>query len=111
LVKYGKKEVRVAQPQQIELINSLYACPVCQNNVNGFLPLPSFYGENLEKYGWPYTFDDAETMNAEQYNCPHCGESDRNRLYALYLRERISTYHARAKILLLDIAPSQPLSA
>jgi hypothetical protein len=110
-LQYGKKEGRLAQSQQIGFANSLYSCPVCQNNVNEFLPLPTFYAENLEKHGWPFTFDDAETMNAEQYSCPQCGESDRNRLYAMYLRERLSAYHSQDKILLLDIAPSRPLSA
>jgi len=102
-LRYGRKEGRVASPQKT------YKCPVCQEKVGQFLPLPSFYMENARKYGYPYTTDDAETMNAEQYNCPHCGASDRDRLYALYLEKKFNLESGDV-LHLLDIAPSPPLS-
>jgi len=65
--------------------------------------------ENARKYGYPYTTDDAETMNAEQYCCPHCGATDRDRLYALYFEKKINLEPENA-LLLLDIGPSPALS-
>ena len=109
-LRYGRKEGRLTQPQKNDFPNSLLKCPVCQKSVNQFLPLPIFYLENMKKYGYPYTTDEAETMNAEQYSCPHCGASDRDRLYACYLEEKISQYHSSDQLFLLDIAPTPSLS-
>lgn len=61
------------------------------------------------KYGYPFTFDDLETMNANQYVCPSCGASDRCRLYALYITEVLSQDILPNVFSLLDIAPSEPL--
>jgi FkbM family methyltransferase len=46
----------------------------------------------------------------EQYSCPHCGASDRDRLYACYLERRMARIQVEEPVLLLDIAPSLPLS-
>ena len=108
-LRYGRREGRVVQPSQNNETDSLYECPVCQKRVYQFLPLAPFYMENARKYGYPYTTDDAETMNAEQYCCPHCGATDRDRLSALYL-EKILNLEPKEALLLLDIAPSLPLS-
>ena len=109
-LRYGRKEGRVIQLPQKVIPNPPFKCPVCQESVKEFLPLPVFYLENMKKYGYPYTTDDAETMNTEQYSCPHCGASDRDRLYACYLEEKNSQYHSRDQLYLLDIAPSPSLS-
>lgn len=84
-------------------------CPVCNKKVRKFIPLPEFYKENAEKYGYLYSFDDAETMNYRAYSCPHCTASDRDRLYALYVSKRLLKQGA-ANISMLEIAPSRPLS-
>ena len=106
-LRYGMKEGRLAQPP---LTAPPYKCPVCGNPVDQFLPLPAFYKEQFLKYGYPYTrAEDIETTNLEQYFCPRCAASDRDRLYACYLDERIPGYPEGDHLLLLDIAPSQPL--
>jgi len=109
-LRYGRKEGRLTQLPKSDIPNSLFKCPVCRESVNQFLPLPVFYLENMKKYGYPYTTDDAETMNAEQYSCPHCGASDRDRLYACYMDKIFPQYHSRGQLHLLDIAPSPPLN-
>ncbi len=118
-LRYGWKEGRMTRPlqmnqltqfHQIEFSESQYRCPICQNQVNEFLPLSTLYIETLEKFGFPYSLDECETINREQYICPYCGASDRDRLYACYLDEKLSQYNADDKVLLLDIAPSQVLS-
>lgn len=114
-LRHGRKEGRLASPQNISVQNlqdpsSPYTCPVCQKRVSLFLPIPEFYMENIKKFGYPYTFDDAETLNAGNYSCPHCGASDRDRLYACYMEKKLAWHNYKDKVRLLDIAPSASLS-
>ena len=93
-------------------VGSKYYCPVCNNKVHKFIPLPDFYKENLEKYGYLYSFNDAETLNYSAYSCPHCNASDRDRLYALYVQKLLMEQSDTddTNIAILEIAPSRPLS-
>ena len=96
----------------IEYVVSQYfefVCPVCDKKVKEFLPLSTFYVENKRKYGNPYTVSDLETLNDRHYSCPHCSASDRDRLYALYFRQRFPQPDSVPSIRLLDIAPSRSL--
>jgi glycosyltransferase involved in cell wall biosynthesis/SAM-dependent methyltransferase len=110
-LNYGKKEGRVIQPKNNGIPNHLYQCSVCGESINEFLPLSVFYLENMKKYGYPYTTADAETINEEQYACPHCGATDRDRLFACYLERRLPRSDDENQVMLLDIAPSVPLSS
>jgi SAM-dependent methyltransferase len=110
-LKYGAHEGRLPYFQNIEHPNIPYQCPVCKERISNFVPIPIYYEENLKKYGYPYTFDDAETLNAEKYTCPYCSATDRDRLYAYYIEKRIAWQKTDDKIRLLDIAPSVPLSS
>jgi SAM-dependent methyltransferase len=67
------------------------------------------YEENWEKFGFLYGYDDFETLNPNQYFCPKCGASDRDRLYALYLARMIDQDFTESPIKILDIAPAQGL--
>ncbi len=84
-------------------------CPVCNKKVRKFIPLPGTYKESMGKYKFLYSLDDAETLNYSAYSCPHCTASDRDRLYALYVSQRLMEQGA-ANIAMLEIAPSRPLS-
>jgi SAM-dependent methyltransferase len=90
-------------------IGSKLYCPVCNKKVHKFIPLPDSYKENMERYGFLYTLDDAETLNYRAYSCPHCNASDRDRLYALYISKRLMDQGA-TNMAMLEIAPSRPLS-
>jgi SAM-dependent methyltransferase len=109
-LRYGRAEKRMAQPLPTESVNLPYKCPVCQKQVNEFLPLAPYYTENLRNYGFPYKPEEGETINFEQYACPHCSANDRDRLTACYLREMLPRYNGDEQVRLLDIAPSLPLS-
>lgn len=98
---YGEKEGRQRQLP--------YRCPVCLKRVANFGPISSYYQENRSKYGYPFTFDDLETMNATQYVCPSCGSTDRCRLYALYIGSMLKKNSSPETFALLDIAPSSAL--
>jgi len=108
-IRYGRKEGRLTKPQKSGITNSFFRCPVCDHKIKKFLPLDSYYDENKKKYGNPFSFDDVETINPAQYQCPDCGASDRNRLYALYLLRTLNSSLFNHSINLLDIAPSLSL--
>jgi SAM-dependent methyltransferase len=89
-----------------------FFCPACEERVPSFSPLPGFYFRELEAHGSDLSSTDFETLNFKAYQCPHCGASDRDRLYALYLAARIQANESLlAKFRLLDIAPATALSA
>lgn len=90
-------------------MGSRFRCPVCNRKVRKFIPLPDSYRQSAERYGYLYSFDDAETLNHGAYSCPHCNASDRDRLYALYVSKRLVEFGA-TNIAMLEIAPSRPLS-
>jgi SAM-dependent methyltransferase len=84
---------------------ALRACPVCSRPVWTFKPLPRPYFEEWSRSGFPYRPRDFETLNAREYECPHCHASDRDRLYALWINRRTGGGS------LLDVGPSVPLQA
>lgn len=64
-----------------------------------------------EKYDFIHPLFRFETLNYKNYSCPHCGSSDRNRLYALYLNERLDEKgRETARYNFLDIAPDSALA-
>lgn len=88
------------------IIKPQYFCPCCEYMISQFNPLPSYYQEKFDEYGYPWREDNDEMLNAEQYFCPQCGATDRERLYAICL----SRFFSHEDFLsLLDIAPSVPL--
>lgn len=85
-----------------------YRCPVCENRLAFFNPLPEFLLENQTAHGFPFSPDEAETCNDRDYDCPFCHASDRDRLYALYLRDRLLKLESGASM--VDFGPSGPLT-
>ena len=100
-----------ALKKQIRLINAKYYCPVCESKVVSFLPLPEFFRENQQRYGFRFQTNEVETCNEAAYLCPSCGASDRDRLYALFLGDYIATLESTGPVHIVDFAPSEPLSA
>lgn len=79
-------------------------CPVCLGAVTRFQPLHPTFRKQCERYGFPY-FSDAETLNEEEYMCPHCGAFDRVRLHALFLDEALAEERPERLLRLLHVAP------
>lgn len=104
--KMIKKQIKVF----VHSLGAKYYCPVCANRINHFYPLPDFYFINAQKNGYPYKLEQAETLNYQNYSCPLCGASDRDRLYALYLKGYLASREMNEIIKIIDIAPSAPLS-
>jgi SAM-dependent methyltransferase len=82
-----------------------FACPVCLSAISYFKPLPTYFLDNMAKYDYAHPFFQTETMNFSQYMCPRCGANDRERLYILYLRERLIGQPCR----FIDFAPGHSL--
>ncbi len=85
------------------------SCPVCSSEFANFLPLTSHYFEMLNQLEVTYSLEDFETLNTGQYGCPRCAASDRDRLYALFVRTFLTRPHGRP-LRILDIAPAPLLS-
>ena len=87
-----------------------YRCSACGQAVSRFNPLPSFYLEQQKKHGRTHLKIHGETCNYRAYSCPHCGASDRDRLYALYLTPWMLARAQGAETVLVDFAPAKSLS-
>lgn len=83
-----------------------FLCPVCQNTNLNYLPLSDFYRDNAIKNGYIY-FGQGEMTSIETYSCPICSSSDRERLYAYWLNEKLSNSR---DISMLHFAPESALS-
>jgi hypothetical protein len=85
-----------------------YYCPICERKIKRFVPLPNSFKENALKYEYKY-FGQNEHLNIEQYSCPNCNSSDRDRLYATYIKMFVPTSPTMKKSL-LHVAPSWKLN-
>lgn len=81
-------------------------CPCC-NNVVMYNPLPDYYSEMQERYHM--TAVKGETLNSEEYSCPNCGASDRDRLIISFLKKE-GLEEAAEEIRVLQIAPAACVS-
>lgn len=84
-------------------------CPICRNDQINFLPLPAFYLESARQYGFAY-LGKGEMVSLEHYTCDHCGASDRERLYALWLDQQLETNTLSRSARILHFAPEEALS-
>ena len=93
------------------LINSArfdYCCSVCYQWTRRYLPVSSSIKKKALKNDFRY-YGDGEHVNIEKYYCPHCGASDRDRLYAYYFK-KIEKVPIESKLSILHLAPSWPLN-
>lgn len=86
-----------------------YRCPICLSNLKSFLPLPREFRITLEIGGQTFTASDFETLNVENYLCPVCRCSDRDRLFALFLKRISENFQTNRK--LIHFAPERALSS
>lgn len=85
-------------------------CPVCQSNVELFIPLPEQYKGKVIIRGKEYlAYKEAEMLNYNEYSCPHCGASDRERFYALYLQNFFLKEYKAENIKMVHFAPEASL--
>ena len=87
-----------------------YECPVCSARLNRFKPIYKSFPRKLREMGFVHPLESFETLNLAAYSCPSCDASDRERLYALYLRERLAALDPGRRYRFIDFAPSLALS-
>ncbi|HVZ95253.1 MAG TPA: methyltransferase domain-containing protein [Chitinophagaceae bacterium] len=85
---------------------AVYDCPVCGAVQVKMHPVSAYYFGNWQKYQTIHNPVFIETMNLAHYMCARCFSFDRERLYALYLKEYFCN---RQPVSLLDIAPGKAL--
>src|SRR5690242_14942837 len=102
------KQVLLSKPipeDETEVFN----CPVCGASSIRMHPFPVHYFDQWQKYQTVHNPFFIETINIAHYICAKCFAFDRERLYALYLQKYFN--EKDQKLELLDIAPSDALSA
>ena len=110
---YKLKDFKKALARRIKL--PLYhgdacECPVCGARLNRFKPIYKSFPRKLREMGFVHPLESFETLNLAAYSCPSCDASDRERLYALYLKQRLTTLHRDHRYRFIDFAPSLALS-
>jgi predicted SAM-dependent methyltransferase len=88
-----------------------FECPVCAGGLKKFYPIYKSFPRKLREMGFIYPLEQFETLNLTAYSCPSCDASDRERLYALFLRARLAAMPAGRRYRFIDFAPSLALSA
>lgn len=84
-----------------------YYCPGCKKYWKSFKPLPQEWIQLLQHSGWPYSMEDVETLNYENYACYNCGITDRDRLYIIFLEKMLGKNKQHR---VLEFAPRPALS-
>jgi SAM-dependent methyltransferase len=84
-------------------------CPVCGNTQVSFAPLPEFYLDNARLHGFAH-FGKGEMISLEAYTCTHCGASDRERIYALWIDQQILKKLFTKSTRVIHFAPEAALS-
>lgn len=102
--KWLSRFFRVKTPK----FSSLY-CPVCGNHPDAYLPLDGMYYENWQRYGYEH-YDSGEMTYLDTYSCPSCRASDRERLYALWIKQQLAKKTFSEGSRLIHFAPEPRLS-
>jgi SAM-dependent methyltransferase len=89
---------------------SAFECPVCASQLKTFYPIYKSFPRKLREMGFVYALERFETLNLGAYSCPACDASDRERLYALFLRARLAALEPGRRYRFIDFAPSLALS-
>ncbi|HSQ02951.1 MAG TPA: methyltransferase domain-containing protein [Burkholderiales bacterium] len=91
-------------------LGNRYQCPACGARLRRFLPIWKSFPRKLREAGFPYPLAAFETFNAQAFLCPSCNCSDRERLYALYLRDWVASHRQDERHVIVEFAPSLALS-
>ena len=107
-VKAGRPFVWSALAVRRSSRRARYRCAICGGH-EGYRPIGAEHLAILAEYGHPYSADDYETMSWRTYSCRTCESTDRDRLYALYVKRFLAERRGR-RVRVLDLAPGAALS-
>lgn len=85
-----------------------YTCIVCSRPVRNFFRFSTELERQAKAHDFRFDFQQVETLNFWQCNCPFCLSSDRERLYLIYLEKYFSGEKKQYSI--LDFAPAKYFS-
>ena len=84
-------------------------CPACGKKPASFTPLPEFYLDNARRHGFVH-LGKGEMISLDTYSCTHCGASDRERIYALWIDQQIEKKLFSKGTRIMHFAPEAALS-
>lgn len=85
-------------------------CPVCKKEAESFMPLPEQFKGKVVIKGKEYiAYKEAEMLNYKEYSCPHCGASDRERFYAIYMQNLFFKEYNVEDVKMVHFAPEASL--
>lgn len=84
-------------------------CTVCGSSFDEFSPLPAQLIENMIRYRYKYMAR-SEMTSFDEYSCPACGASDRERLYAAWIEHEATVRRFSGVERLIHFAPEPALS-
>lgn len=84
--------------------NRVKKCICCGEEVI-YEPLPDYYGQMREQYGG-IANGQSETLNRNEYLCPECHSSDRDRMIISFLQKINLSMAAEGETKVLQIAPA-----
>lgn len=93
----------------IKNLNNRHYCPVCSSKMLFFVPLSDQFKSTIYIHNQKFSFLDAETLNHKAYTCSNCGASDRERLYALFLKKFIFPFSNIKNMDFIHFAPENAL--
>jgi len=102
------KVIRRFFKKQPSLRRSLW-CPVCGNTDTPFTPLPDSFIETARQHGFK-DYDKWEMLSLDAYGCNSCGASDRERIYAYWIKQQIEKKKFTKGSRLIHFAPEAALS-
>lgn len=88
-----------------------YYCPVCGSGLSYFNNIDFSYLKHLEDNAFMFPMFMLETSNLYNNYCPHCRANDRDRLYAIYIANKLKELKGDQQVNLVDFAPQTSLSA
>lgn len=85
-------------------------CPVCKNKVRSFPPLSRSLIKKIKTSGFDLDINEFETLNLREYYCPHCGCSDRDRIFVIQIEKLVKHQQIPQKGLFVEFAPVPTLT-
>lgn len=101
--KFNKRFVKKLVILSNNLPYKRFECNICDSKFNHYLPMPKHFEDMKKKAGFPFSYDDFETLNYKRNMCPVCKTGDVNRLIYLYLSKYVLNNKNTYSV--LDIAP------
>jgi SAM-dependent methyltransferase len=86
-----------------------FQCPICGTGLRAFKPIWKSFGRAIEQYKPIHSPRDFETFNIDQFSCPKCDATDRERLTALYIERVFAGCGPGRRYKVIEFGPAHAL--